>query len=293
MSSKRKLFNWFSLALIVMLVALLAGCAAKKQFWGDPNTGLILQYQLVKGEQLKYQITNKMKQNLEVMGQSMENNMNTSYLFTVDPKGLDGKNHLLDITVEDMKINFQTPRGEVTPDVSTVIGKNFAMSLSFVGKESNMDGAKLLKYNTTEGERNIASDFQTIFPDLAGKPIKVGDSWTTLDTVQIEETNSNIELTFESENTLTGFETIDGMECAKVVANVTGIMEGDGERGGANLFFEGDIKGTDTWYFAYKKGILVKYQSKGVTESTIAVSGPQNMTIPMTMDMDFETKLVK
>ena len=83
------------------------------------------------------------------------------------------------------------------------------------------------------------------------------------------------------------------MECIKVTAKSTGIMDGEGERGGAEMIFEGDIKSADIWYFAYKKGVFVKSISEGETDATISISGPQNMTIPMTMETRFETKLIK
>jgi hypothetical protein len=48
-----------------------------------------------------------------------------------------------------------------------------------------------------------------------------------------------------------------------------------------------------TWYFAYKEGIFVKMISNGSAEGTITVSGPQNMSIPMTREVKGEIKLVK
>jgi hypothetical protein len=83
------------------------------------------------------------------------------------------------------------------------------------------------------------------------------------------------------------------LECAKVTAAVKGTLSGTGQQGGADLSFTGDIEASDTWYFAYKEGILVKTTSDGSTKSTITVSGPQNMTIPMTMTMKMATMLVK
>ncbi|HEX9974288.1 MAG TPA: hypothetical protein VGD14_19620, partial [bacterium] len=79
----------------------------------------------------------------------------------------------------------------------------------------------------------------------------------------------------------------------KVTAKSTGKLDGEGEQMGANLYFEGDIETKDVWYFAYKEGIFVKSISEGMTEGNVAVTGAQKMTIPMTMETKFETKLVK
>jgi len=193
-----------------------------------------------------------------------------------------------------MKMSVNSPQGDFSPDLSSVIGKSFDMTLSAIGKELDISGAEAIKYDMgPEGERSIVSDFKTIFPDLSGKPVKVGDSWTTKDTVDIKGGRMDLQMTFESVNTLAGFETLDGMECIKVTAKTTGLVDGDGEQGGADMVFEGDIESADAWYFAYKKGVFVKSISEGKTDATISVSGPQNMAIPMTMEMKFETKLVK
>ncbi len=86
---------------------------------------------------------------------------------------------------------------------------------------------------------------------------------------------------------------MNGLECIKVTAAVKGTLSGTGQQGGADLSFKGDIEASDTWYFAYKEGILVKTTSDGSTKSTITVGGPQNMTIPMTMATKLATTLVK
>lgn len=86
---------------------------------------------------------------------------------------------------------------------------------------------------------------------------------------------------------------VDGLECARIEAEVTGAMEGEGQQGGANLYFEGDIESTETCCFAYKKGVFVKTTSKGMTDAPLAVTGPQKMTFPMTTQMPIEAKLVK
>jgi len=67
----------------------------------------------------------------------------------------------------------------------------------------------------------------------------------------------------------------------------------EGEQMGANLTFSGEVKGTDTWYFAYKEGLFVKMTSSGSTEGTVNVSGIQSMTIPMTVEIKNKTRLIK
>lgn len=294
MITKTNFKSFLSIALVVLLISLLAGCAAKKAFWGDVKTGLILEYRMPQDPALNYQFTSDMTQNLEVMGQAMKNIINLDMLFSAKLKGMEGNNNLLLITIDSAKTDVQSPQGNISPDMSPVFGKSFNMTLSPLGKELKITGGDTITYSLGQGgERTLTSNFQTIFPDLPGKSVKIGDSWTTNDTININEGGTKMRMTFVSVNTLQGFETVDGHECAKVTTQATGKLDGEGEQMGANLYFDGDIQSKDVWYFAYKEGIFVKSISDGLSKGTVAVTGAQKMTIPMTMETKFETKLVK
>jgi hypothetical protein len=294
MIAKTNLRSYLSVALSVLLIALLAGCAAKKPFWGDVKTGLILEYRLPQDQALKYQFSSDMTQDMEVMGQTMQNIINLDMLFSAKSKGMEGNNYLLLMTIDSAKTDVQGPQGNIAPDMNSVFGKSFDMILSPLGKELKMSGADTITYSLGQaGERTLSSNFQTIFPDLPGKPVKIGDTWTTNDTINIKEGGMDMRMTFVSVNTLQGFETVNGQECAKITAKSTGKLGGEGEQMGSNLYFDGDIQSKDVWYFAYKEGIFVKSISDGITEGNVAVTGAQKMTIPMTMETKFETKLAK
>lgn len=291
---KTNLKSYLSVALVVLLIALLTGCAAKRPFWGDVKKGLVLEYRMPQDQALKYQFTSNMIQDMKVMGRSTQTIIDLKLLFSAKSEGLEENNHFLLVTIDSANSDIESPQGNLSPDMSPVFGKSFHITLSPLGKELNMTGGDTITYSMGQaGERTLTSNFQTIFPDLAGKPMKIGDTWTSNDTLNIKEGGMDMRMTFVSENTLQGLETVAGYECAKITAKSTGKLEGEGQQGPANLYFEGDIDGKDTWYFAYKEGIFVKAISDGLTEGTIAVTGPQKMTIPMTMETKFETKLVR
>ena len=285
--------NWLFLSLIALLITLLAGCAAKRQLWGDPKSGLILEYRLPEDKSLNYHFSSQMTQNMEVMGQSMENLVDVDIFFGAKSKAVENGNFDLHITVDSAGATMQTPRGDLSPDMNAISGKQFQLLLSPLGKELALNGADELTYEIQGGKRSLASNFQTIFPDLAGKPVKVGDSWTTHDTINVNEGDTNLQMTFVSENTLAGLEIIDGHECAKITGTSIGKLTGTGSERGANLAFAGDIKSSDVWYFAYKEGFFMRSLSDATTESIVTVSGPTDMEIPMTMKTKYDIKLVE
>lgn len=280
---------------VVLIIALLAGCAAKTtNLWGDPKTGLILQYRMQENQVLKYQSSTEQTQNIEVMGQSMETQTTSTSAFSTKYKGLKENNLQLGVTIDSMSIDISSPQGELSPDMSSVKGKSFDMVLSPLGKELDVSGAQSIRYELGPvGDRSVESNFQALFPDMADRPVKIGDTWTSTDTVTEKSPVGEVILSFESVNTLAGFETVDGLECIKVTAEITGTLEGKGEQMGAELTFKGDIEGNQTWYFAYKEGIFVKDTVSASTDATITVSGAQAMTIPMKQESKMETKLIK
>ena len=288
-SQTRLLFAVTILAVIVTI-----GCAAKKNPWGSPEAGLILTYRMPEDQVLKYKMSSKYEQNLEIMGQSTKIELDKAYMLSIKSGGMVEDNHQLGITIDSMEVHVTIPQGEVPADVSTVLGKSFDMKLSPLGKEMDLSGAESIKYDLGPGEKHgIASDFQALFPNLASRPVKVADTWKSTDNIDVKEGDSETHIIMESINVLEGFETVNGMECAKITSTYTGTIDGKGKQDGMDLVTKGEIKGSDTWYFAYEEGLLVKITSNVAGEGTITGSGPQNIVIPMKLDIKSETTLVE
>jgi hypothetical protein len=183
--------------------------------------------------------------------------------------------------------------GNITPDLGTVIGKSFQMTLSPLGAEGGFSGTEELQYQLgPSGKRNIDSSFKDIFPDLADKPVKIGDTWTKTGDVTEKAGNIDVHVITESVNTLQGLETVNGLECVKIEAKTTGTIDGSGEQMGNKFTFKGTVKGSSTWYFAYKKGIFVSRKSNSDTEGTVEVSA-MGMTIPMKSKSKSEFNLIE
>jgi len=286
--------TWLMLAPVFLVICILAGCAAKTApVWGDPQTGIILQYKMPEGQVLKYESWGETHQVSDVMGQTIETDISSSTSFSAQSKGQKENNHRLTITIDGMSLKIQSTQGELEPDMSTVIGKSFDMVLSSLGKELELIGADAIEYDFgPEGTRNISAGFQDIFPNLADRPVKIGDTWPDESTITEKTDSGEAIIHFTGTNTVVGFETIDGVECAKITGEGTGTIESKGEQGGMELVTTGEIKGTVTWYFAYKEGIFIKQINEGTVEGTVDVPS-QGLQIPFTREMTSEISLVK
>jgi hypothetical protein len=292
--NKRNMQKWFMMTPFFLAICMLVGCAAKEvPVYGDPQTGVILQYRMPEGQVLKYDSWGETHQVADVMGQSIETDISSTSAFTIESKGQAENNHQLTITIDGMSLQIQSTTGELEPDMSTVIGKSFDMVFSFLGKEVELIGADSIEYELgPEGTRSISSGFQDIFPDLAGRPVKIGDSWPAESTITEKSETSETVVRSSGTNTLVGFETIDGIECAKIQGEGTGTIESKGEQQGVELITTGEISGTSTWYFDYKEGIFIKQILEGKVEGTIDVPS-QGLQIPYSRESSGELKLIK
>lgn len=280
-------------ATAVLTAIIIAGCA-KKPMWGDPETGLILTYRMQQDAVLTYRYTNEFLQTMDIMGQSMKITADDMHLFTMASKGAKTDNLMLTVTLDSISMNISTPQGKIAPDLSDLPGKSFEMVISPLGEELEIIGADAIEYEMPgQGKRSVESSFLALFSDLPAGPVTVGDSWTSIDSIPDKSDGGEMLIVFNLTHTLAGFETMHGMECAKITTEYTGTLRGTSTQGGMELVSEAAIKGHDTWYFAYKEGHFVESTSSGTAEGTIKDTGGQGLNIPMSREFKMALKLVK
>jgi hypothetical protein len=254
-------------------------------------SGVVLEYKMPAGQVLKYQEKSEMRQVSDIMGQSVETVLTSTGAYSFQAKGRKETNFLLGVTIDDMGMSIATPRGDMSPDLKPVIGKSLDMVLSPLGAEVDVIGAEAITYELAGNPRSAATFFKVFFPDLPGKAVKVGDSWPSSYVIEEKSGPTSVRMEFQSLNTLEGWETVDGMQCARITAKVTGTISGTGKQQGFDTSTDGTAKGKDVWYFAVKEGIYVKATSELATETTTSLTGAQSMTIPSTQTRTGEVKL--
>ena len=293
MIRKRNLWQKSFVPVLLTLFAL-AGCTAKTTpIWGNPETGLLLEYRLPVGESLTYESISTLHQTVDIMGQIQEVEGGTTSSITFESKGKKEDNIQVQAKINAMDIHYASAQGEISPDTDGVVGKSFHIIMSSTGKELELIGIEELTVDMgADGIRDLSSDFQDSFPDLAGHPVKLGDTWTSTTPIKVESSVGASTLTFTNTYTLEDFETLDGRECVKIKMDTKGTYEGTTEQGGMELQTGGEIVGTGYLYFAYKEGIYVKITSEGTAEGFISVPS-QGLELPLSREFKSECSLVK
>ncbi len=120
---------------------------------------------------------------------------------------------------------------------------------------------------------------------LPGKVVQTGEKWTE----QIKEskpasgaTPLATEITGNTEYTLAGKELHEGRECFRISTAGDVAVTGKGTQMGMELFVEGSGKTKGFFYFDPANSLVVYQEVQVEMEMSVAVTGPQSMTIPMT-----------
>jgi uncharacterized membrane protein len=277
---------------VIKRAAFAAGLAAAIGLAAWAAAATVLEYKLPAGRALTYDAKSEQAQVMEVMGQTMDTTTISTSTYTFKSKGLKDKNLLMGVTIDDMSISVTGAQGDMSPDLSSVKGKSFDMVLSPLGAEVDVSGAEAITYAIATESRDLSSGFKTFFPDMPGKPVNVGDTWPSSVGTTEKTTSMSIQIELQNVNTLEGFETVDGMECARISAQVTGTISGSGNQMGQDLTFAGTVKGKDVYYFAVKEGFYVKAVSDSTAQMSIDVAAA-GMSIPVTQTSKSEVKLSK
>ncbi len=244
---------------------------------------VMLKYNFVKGKTyvVSNQIVSDMTQSMGGQEVKMASEINSTSEINVEDVDNDGNatalNTLLGANVH-----------------STMMGRDTTMQLNLneqkrvviasTGKQiSSVNVGDTKKFQMMGSESQIAR-----IQVLPSNEIKIGDKWhnTSVDSTQMSEnspvsTNSTTEIDY----TFVGKESKDGVEYLRLNYSGTIAISGKGNMRGMDLFMEGTGKSEGFAYYNPQVSLIV--YSEGTTEMdmSIAISGQQNMTMPMTQVM--------
>jgi hypothetical protein len=86
-------------------------------------------------------------------------------------------------------------------------------------------------------------------------------------------------------NKLEGFETVNGIECAKISSQHSGKISMKIQSQGNDLSIKGPFTGTSEFLFAVKEGYFIKMTSSTKVNGIQEMTSPQAMTFPIVMDV--------
>jgi len=278
----------------IITLVILPGCKVKKDLAGSPETGLAMKYSNNDGKTLLYDWDTELNEKVNYQGNNIEIGITVDLLFLMEPEAKTKGKLDYKVTIDEMETKLTSPRGESTGDVSGAKGKSFGLCIDPDGRNTVITGADNVKYEIIPGQsRSVAMNYQNFFPKLPQNFVKQGDSWEYSDTISESENDSKVILIFNNHQTFEGTETIEGMECARIVNRFSGFIEGQGIQEGINIVTKGTLEGSETWYFSWEKGILVRQSTKGTAEALVTSPDKADIQIPTQREFTYELVLKK
>lgn len=270
-----------------------AGYSQKKSEANPGKAGVKLEYKYPEGKTFKYISDTKVVQDLDVNGQSMLVNIAMYMGCEVKATRKTGENLNLEITIDSMAQNIESPQGTAGGPIVDVKGKSFNMVISPAGKTVDVAEAAKVVYNIEgSGENNMAQAFLNYFPSLPKVAVNPGDTWVSNDTIDSKAPTNTMWMPVESKFKFEGIETIEGIDCAKISAELSGTRKMTTQSQGMEIHTTGPYTGTQVLYFALKDGYLVKETVNTKMTGNIEIPD-QNMSFPVVMTVISNNEVVK
>jgi len=283
----------FTVLILALSGVFSAVYSQKKSIASPAKSGVKLEYKYPEGKTFKYISDTKVVQNMDVNGQSMLVNIAMYMGCEVKAARKMGDNLNLEITIDSMAQNIESPQGTAGGPIVDVKGKSFNMVISPAGKTVNIAEAEKVVYNIEgSGENNMVQAFLNYFPALPKGSVNPGDTWVSNDTIDSKAPTNTMWMPVESKFKFEGTETIAGIECAKITADLSGTRKMITQSQGMEIHTAGPYTGTQVLYIALKEGYLVKETVNTKMTGNIEIPD-QNMSFPVVMTVISNNEVVK
>ena len=284
---KRQLLKPFISAGLILVFSGFCSCVLAQ------NTGgaVKLAYKYPADKAVRYLTNSTMVQVMDVQGQTMQTDVNSAFGCSVKSAGSVDNNLKLEIAVDTIGQTSSTPMGGSGGAVQGIKGKTCILVISPDGKVTDISGAAGLTYSIeSSGETNLSQTLGDFFPRLPENPVKTGDTWNLTDSVLTVSTTMTMKTIDVSVNKVEGFETVNGIECAKISRQHTGTMTMTIQNQGMDIFIKGPYTGTSEYLFAVKEGYFVKLTSSTKVKGDLEISS-MGMEMPIGMEMKAVTEM--
>jgi hypothetical protein len=169
----------------------------------------------------------------------------------------------------------------------------FNIIISPSGKIIDLSGASKVVYTIEgSGESNMNQSFLSYFPVLPKNSVQPGDTWTTNDTIDSKSQSNSVWMPVAAAFKYEGLEKINGIDCAKITATLTGTRKMTTQSQGMEIHTSGPFTGTQTLFFAVNEGYFVKQTVVSKMTGNIEIPD-QNMSFPVVMTITSTNEIVK
>ncbi|HTY59271.1 MAG TPA: hypothetical protein VMF59_10650 [Bacteroidota bacterium] len=251
-----------------------------------------LQYRLEKGKVYRFADTTLVKSSQEMMGQEVKSTSTVLTTTRLVPAEInaDGST-VITVSPDVMKINIKNARMDTTLVPQEMIGKRTRLTISKIGETLSreiVDSVKMSGLAAQTGRQDMVR-----LHVMPSKPIMIGEKWATSKPDTFDAQGGKMVTVSTGESTLLAREKKNGVDCFKVTYTGKLVITGKGTMNGMDFFVEGNGATSGTYFMDVNSGMTVEEESQYNVESTVAITGAQNMTIPGSQSVTAHRRLLK
>ncbi|MFC1725004.1 hypothetical protein ACFL4T_05205, partial [candidate division KSB1 bacterium] len=207
---------------------------------------------------------------------TVEATMNYPFEFIFEVISSNSDEMLLEITFDKISYKAETSVGPRDRDVSDLIGHKARFKLKNNGEVYDFQGLEELP--PIEIERQMKADKQyymnfitNLFPVFSENSVNINDTWTDKKVEESKAQGPDGKQTTTYNYSFKILEEVkkDGYDCLKIERQTTITIKGTGEMSGYEFINEESGNGTETIYFAYKKGLVSSIETSVKSEGTV------------------------
>ncbi|OFY63397.1 MAG: hypothetical protein A2Y71_07485 [Bacteroidetes bacterium RBG_13_42_15] len=245
-----------------------------------------LEYNYPAGKEIRYLNSSTMTQTMDIQGQTMQSDVKSAFGCTVKSAGKQDNNLKLEIRIDTLGQTTNSPMGSSGGAMQGITGKTCNIVIAPDGKTVDLSEAGSLVYNVEgSGESNMTQSLSDFFQVLPAKPVKPGETWNITDSITVKSSAMTMNTIDTTLNKLEGFETVNGIECAKISTQHSGTMSMTVQNQGMDIYIKGPFKGTSECLFAVKEGYFIKLTSATKVNGKLEITSPEAMTFPIVIEM--------
>jgi hypothetical protein len=273
---------------IIMLITAIV--FALINFQAQAQEKFSLTYRMEKGKTYKFKQDNMIETTQEMNGQEMK--MTTDESSTIIYKILDVSTAgLMTIlySYEDSRLRMKGRGKDTTIDMKNLLGRKTRAEMVKTGrviKETPTDTTKQAKASPSLNMFASAS-----MPRLPEEPVGIGEKWPGVTSDTTHSADGQVIYKKNIDYTLAGREQKGAHNCLKIDFKGKLEMSGTMKQGNMDIAMEGTGETSGSFWFEASSGIMIEDGSVTVFEMTMAVTGQQEMTIPMSQKVTSSKKL--
>jgi len=260
------------------------------------NTGAAVKlvYNYPADKSIKYLNNSVMTQIMDMQGQSMQVDVNSAFGCSVRTAGKQDNNLKIEIRIDTLGQTTNSPMGSSGGAIQDIKGNTCNIIISPEGKVIDMSESANLVYTMEgSGQSNMSQNLSDFFPVLPSNAVTTGDSWNMTDSATIKSASMTMKTIDNIVSKLEGFETVSGIECARISGVHSGTMTMSVQNQGMDIFIKGPFTGTSEYLFAIKEGYFLKLSSATKVTGNLEISSPESMSMPIVLDMKSVNEVTK